>query len=372
MPQEQNPRGKLRKAEMRTFASVRIPTVVAIILALFVPLVDAEACTRMFWNTNGRVMLVGRNMDLNIDEQPTFYVFPKGIRKNGGVDVNPARWTSRHGSLVLTGFASSTVTYEGINTAGLCFHALHLGVTQLENRDVTRPGVLQLRLGEYLLDNAASVSEALTLMTQTQVAQELIYGNPSPNHYALEDASGDSAIIEFVGSVMNVYHGVRWTTLTNDPPLPRMPNLLDYRYFGGSLPLPGDLDSVSRFVRASAVLSTLDTAFSNPPTPTAVAAMFSAIRSIMEPFGATMPYEGSIVPAWPTLWTAVSDLTNKAVYFSHYTARNNFWIDMRKLNFHKGAPILFLKAYRPNLAGEVSRLFIPPPKGSIPLSWLPD
>lgn len=357
---------------MRTFASVRILTAAAFVLTLFVPLVNAEACTRMFWNTNGQVMLVGRNMDLNIDEQPTFYVFPKGIRKTGGVDVNPAKWTSRLGSLVLTGFASSTVTYEGINTAGLCFHALHLGGTQLENRDVNRPGVLQLRLGEYLLDNAASVSEALTLMSQTQVVQELVYGSPSPNHYALEDASGDAAIIEFVGGVMNVYHGARYTTLTNDPPLPQMPNLSDYQYFGGSMPLPGDLDSASRFVRASAFLSTLDAAFSNPPTPTAVDAMFSAIRSIMEPFGAKMPYEGSIVHAWPTLWTAVSDLTNKAVYFNHYLARNNFRIDMRKLDFRKGAPVLFLKAYRPNLAGEVSRLFTRPPKGSIPLGWLSD
>ncbi len=35
----------------------------------------------------------------------------------------------------------------------------------------------------------------------------------------------------------------------------------------------------------------------------------------------------------------------------------SFWIDMKKLNFSAGAPILSLKAYRPGLAGDVSRLF---------------
>jgi choloylglycine hydrolase len=338
-------------------------SVAVISLTAFLPVVNAEACTRMFWNTNGKVMLVGRNMDLNIDDKPIFYVFPEGISKNGGVDVNPAKWTSLYGSLVVAGFGSSNYTWEGINTAGLCFHALYLGVSQYENRHPRRPGVLQLRFGEYLLDNAATVSEALTLMYQTQLVPELLYGSKVTNHYALEDASGDAAIIEFVGGQMNVYHGAEFTTLTNDPPLPQMPDLLGYQYFGGSLPLPGDLDPASRFVRASAFLSTLDTAFSNPdpnyPKPTRATAIFSAIRSLAEPFGAVMPYGESNVPDWPTLWTAVSDLTNKKVYFSHYLGKNNFWIDMRKLNFRKGAPILSLKAYRPGLAREVSGLFRP-------------
>ena len=37
----------------------------------------------MFWNTNGKALLVGRNMDYPQDDQPTFYVFPKGMSKNG-------------------------------------------------------------------------------------------------------------------------------------------------------------------------------------------------------------------------------------------------------------------------------------------------
>lgn len=346
---------------MKRLATVGILPVAAIILVALVPLFNAEACTRMFWNTNGQAMLVGRNMDLDLDDQPVFYVFPMGISKDGGV-TNPATWTSQYGSVVVTHWGSSTGSFEGINTAGLGFHALFLGPTQFEPRD-RRPGVLQGRYGEYLLDNAATVSEALHLMYQTQLVPQLASGKVMPQHFAIEDASGDSAIIEFIGGQMNVYNGAKYTTLTNDPPLDQqMANLCRYQYLGGSLPLPGDLDPTSRFVRASAFLSTLNTAFSNPAIkPDPIASMFSAIRSLAAPFGAVWFLPGGTpYAAWPTLWTAVSDLTNKAVYFNHNVARNNFWIDMKKLNFQAGAPIRSLKADRPDLSGEVSRLFTSP------------
>jgi choloylglycine hydrolase len=330
-------------------------------LSVGLPLPNAEACTRMFWNTNGKVMLVGRSMDLHVDEKPVFYVFPRGIRKYGGVHDHSARWTSQYGSLVVTGFASAQVTWEGINTSGLAFHGLYLGSSKYEDRDPNRPGILHLRLGEYLLDNAASVSEALALMRQIQLVPELLYGSTVNNHYALEDATGDAAVVEFIGGQMQVYHGPQFTTLTNDPPLPQMPKLSDYRYFGGSLPLPGDVDPVSRFVRASAFLSTLDSAYRNPdplyPKPTPVSAMFSAIGALAAPYGVTMPYKGTSMMGWPTLWTVVSDLTNKRVYFRYSLSRNNFWIDMKKLDFRKGAPIRLLEADKPGLAKEVSGRF---------------
>lgn len=357
---------------MKKLAFVGILPVAAIILAAFVPLFNAEACTRMFWNTNGQVMLVARNLDLDLDDQPILYVFPKGISKNGGV-VNPATWTSQYGSLVVTHLGIPTFSAEGINTAGLAFHFLYLTATHYENRD-GRPGVLNVRYGEYLLDNAATVSDALKLMYQTQLVPEEIAGRVWPFHLAIEDASGDSAVIEFVGGQMNVYHGAEYTVLSNDPTLDQqIPNLWRYQYFGGDLPLPGDLDATSRFVRASAFLSSLNAAVSNPGAikPNPISSMFTAIRSLTEPFGAVWFLGDTPIAAWPTLWTALSDLTNKAVYFTHNLARNNFWIDMQKLNFQEGAPIRSLKADRPDLAGEVSGLFTSP-SPAIPLLLLSD
>lgn len=346
---------------MKRFASVGILKVAAIILAVFLPLFNADACTRMFWNTNGEVMLVARNLDLDLDDKPIFYVFPMGISKKGGIQDNPAKWTSRYGSVVVTHLGSSTFSAEGINTAGLSFHFLYLSATKYEKRD-GRPGVLTGRYGEYLLDNAATVSDALMLMYKTQLVLENFAGRVWPFHLAIEDASGDSAIIEFVEGKMNVYHGAEYTVLTNDPTFDQqIPNLWRYQYFGGSLPLPGDLDATSRFVRAAAFLSSLDAAFSNPGAiqPGPISSVFTAIRSLTEPFGAVWFLGDTPIAAWPTLWTAVSDLTNKRVYFTHNLARNSFWIDMKKFNFLQGAHILYLNAGRPGLAGEVSGLFKP-------------
>jgi penicillin V acylase-like amidase (Ntn superfamily) len=172
--------------------------------------------------------------------------------------------------------------------------------------------------GIYLLDNAATVLEALKLMCQSQLAPEVIDGKRFPQHYAIEDASGDSAVIEFVEGHMHVYHGAEYTVLTNDPPFDeQIPNLWNYQYFGGDLTLPGDLNPKDRFVRASAFLSTLNGSFSNPAVKlNQISAMFLAIRSISEPFGAFQFIQGAPLPAWPTLWILVYNLTNKKIYFT--------------------------------------------------------
>lgn len=359
---------------MKRSAFVGMITVAAVVLGAFLPVFDAAACTRMFWNTNGKVMLAGRNMDLDMDDLPVFYVFPKGIGRDGGLidDNKSATWTSQYGSVVVTHLGHSTFSAEGVNEAELAFHSLWLTPTQFEGRERgenRRPAVLQGRYGMYLLDNAATVGEALKLMYATQLVQEEVEAGGHklkfPQHYALEDASGDSMVVEFIEGKMIVYYGAEYNVLTNDPPFDQhITNLWHYRYFGGADPLPGDCNPKDRFVRASAFLSTLNLSVTNPAVkPDYLSAMFLAIRSMSEPFGVFQFFEGvpAPIPAWPTLWTLVYNLTKKKIYFSHNLVRNNFWIDMRKLDFTEGAPILMLDAKRRGLAREVSKLFKPVP-----------
>ena len=357
---------------MKRLALVGIFPVAAIILAALLPLVNAEACTRMFWNTNGKAMLVGRNLDLGQNEQPVFYVFPKGLAWAGGTFDKALAWTSDYGSLMVTGLNSRNISAEGINTAGLAFHSLYLHATQYEERNLNKWGVGHLTYGIYLLGKAATVVEALALFYQTQVVPDPNYSD-LPQHFALEDASGDTAVIEFVAGKMNVYHGTEFTVLTNDPPLPDMPDLMQYTWFGGNLPLPGDNASSARFVRASAFVAALNSPTPPLGTPLPII-LFSAIRALSEPWNSYQLYENPpvFIPCWPTLWTIVTDLTNKAVYFSHNLARNNFWIDMNKLNFNTGAPVKSLNAQRTDLIGEVSGLFSSAPEGAISLLLFAD
>lgn len=349
-------------------------SLVAISLAVFLPFHNAAASTRIFWNSNGKAMLAARNMDLDEDDKPTIYVLPAGRSKNGGIYDNPARWTSQYGSVVITFKGSLDLCDEGINTKGLAFHYLYMADSVYETRD-SRPGVDGGRYGQYLLDNADTVKKALDLMHDTQLVPGIM-GLLYPCHLALEDAGGDTAVVEFINGQMKVYyHDPDKPTyiLTNEPNLDQqLDNLKRYKGFGGDLPWPGDVDSKDRFVRASAFLMTLNNQYWYL-CPDLISRLFSAIRPEATPFGAIMVRDdGSEESAWPTLWTSLFDLTNKTIYFTHFIARNDFWIDMRKLNFSPGAPVLHLKADRTDLFGDVSRLLSPHAQPALLLLLLSD
>lgn len=344
---------------------------IAISLAVSLPFHHADASTRIFWNNNDEEdMLAARNMDLDTDDKPTIYAVPAGKNKTGEINDNPATWTSKYGSVVIILQGYGNVVNEGINTRGLAFHYLYMQDSQYETRD-SRPGVAGARYGQYLLDNAADVAEALNLMEQTQLVPGWM-GTYYPCHLALEDAEGDAAVVEFIGGQMKIYHSSSYTVLTNEPALDQqMANLKLYKGFGGNLPWPGDVDSKSRFVRASAFLKTLNLHPYTAIDPDNISYLLSAIRAEATPFGAIMfKDDGSEVPGRPTLWTSMFDLTNQVIYFTHNLARNYFWINMSKLNLAAGAPVLHLQADRTGLFGDASKLLRPQAQPALPLLLL--
>jgi penicillin V acylase-like amidase (Ntn superfamily) len=340
----------------------------AISVAVFLPWRQAAASSRMFWHYSSWVeeaMLGARTMDLNKDDQPVIYVMPAGQRRTGGISDNPDAWTSKYGSVVVVFNRQRNYCDDGVNTEGLAFHFLSMAGSQYEARDC-RPGVLGAIYGQYLLDNAANVADALKLMEQTQLVPEGM-ATSYPCHLALEDAAGKSAVVEFVGGQMKVYQN-NSAVLTDEPSLDdQLANLKNYKPFGGDRPLPGDVDSKSRFVKASAFLETLDAPLMLGGSPDLISCMFSGIHAAATPFGAVMFEGDSAVSAWPTLWTSVYDLTNKMFYFSPSQVRNIFWLDMSKLKLSPGAPVLTLQADRTDLYGDVTKKLSSP---ALPASQL--
>ena len=61
------------------------------------------------------------------------------------VTENPAKWTSRHGSLVVT--ALNAGTPDGMNERGLAVHGLWLNATDYGPRDTTKAGLEVARDG---------------------------------------------------------------------------------------------------------------------------------------------------------------------------------------------------------------------------------
>jgi penicillin V acylase-like amidase (Ntn superfamily) len=122
-----------------------------------------------------------------------------------------------------------------------------------------------------------------------------IHGEILGAHLAIEDANSYSAIIELVNGKMVVHHGPQYTVMTNDPTYDvAIKELKGYQSFGGTKPLPGNIESIDRFVRAEYFLKYL-------PQPEdsnqGVAFVFQVIRNVAVPFGA--PYgggRGEVIP----------------------------------------------------------------------------
>ncbi len=215
----------------------------------------ASACSLILWNTNDKAVVAARTMDLYMDDKPRLVFLPRGIARQGLPSGTSVQWTSKYASAVLT--ALDQATSDGMNEAGLSAHLLYLHGTEHEPDDA-RPGLSNLLWSQYVLDNFSTVSDALAALKGVRIVSAKAEGREWPLHLSIEDASGDSAVIEFVGGKVVVHHGKDVTVMTNEPPLDeQIANLKRYRLFGGNLPMPGDIDPMSRFVRASSYLKTL-------------------------------------------------------------------------------------------------------------------
>jgi penicillin V acylase-like amidase (Ntn superfamily) len=291
-------------------------------------------------------------MDWNEIFDPLMVIHPRGLSVDGALPRNAAKWISRFGSIVIIGTNYDNAAVDGMNEKGLTAHLLYLEATQYETRDA-RAGVSYLNWLRYVLDNNATVTEGLNSLKKIQVVPVPIHGRILGAHLALEDPSGDSAIIEFIKGAMVIHHGRQYVVMTNDPPYDvAIRELKRYQSFGGATPLPGNIESIDRFVRAEYFLNYLP----QPNDPAqGVAFIFQVIHNVAVPFGA--PYSGGLGETYPTWWLSAADLTHRVYYFSMNDSPNVIWVDVSKLNFSAGRPLLSLDPKNPALVGDISRGF---------------
>jgi len=61
----------------------------------------AQACSRILYETGTGTYIVGRGMDWNdATAKTSLWVFPEGMKRDGGTRPNPIEWTSKYGSVV--------------------------------------------------------------------------------------------------------------------------------------------------------------------------------------------------------------------------------------------------------------------------------
>jgi len=322
----------------------------------------ADACTRILWNTNKLAVLAGRTMDFPISTEPVITVLPRGMTRDGGmfagarIDAeNPARWTSKYGSIVTSVFGAGTA--DGVNEKGVAMHLLYFIPADFGPRDPNKGGLQAALWGQYVLDNAASVEEGIALLDGVQPLMVDHEGIKATVHLAFEDATGDSAIIEYTpGGKKTVYHSRDYYIMTNDPSYDQQ---LAYRAtfnFDNATrqtPIPGNTDAKDRFIRADYYRQWLP---EPKDTREAIAGILAIARNVSVPFGAPNRAPGSL---YNTEYRTAIDLTNRRYYFELTNSPNLVWMDLSKFNLEAGSPVLLLHPDDISLVGDVTDKFDP-------------
>jgi choloylglycine hydrolase len=345
---------------MRLLSTLRtLPAIsVAILATLFAPLA-AQACTRVLVNENSPAVLVGRTMDWPESTMPVLTVLPRGMPRDGGrlgpivvVPQNALKWNSKYGSIVTTLYGVGTA--DGFNERGLGMHLLYSTNCDFGLRDAGRPGIQAGLWGQYLLDNAATVPEALALLDKVQFVMVAYRGHEAKLHLAIEDASGDSAIVEYIDGRSVIHHGRQYRVLTNDPDYAQQLKLLKAQDFSNpsrAMPLPGNVHPIDRFQRASYFLSFLPKTDSERQ---AVAGVLAIIRNVSVPFG--VPYNEDF-DTYQTEYRTVMDLTGKRYFFELTTAPNVIWADLGGFSLAPGSPVMALDPDDISLTGNITKQF---------------
>lgn len=333
---------------------------VTLTIATALLVAEAQACTRVVYQGPDGRNLTGRNMDFKDPMVSNFWVFPRGMKRNGAVGSRAAEWTSKFGSLAVSGYDISTV--DGMNEAGLNASLLWLNATTFPKDDGTTPRMSLSIWAQFYLDQFATVSEAVeyTRSHPMVVVSGEVPGRPgslAPLHLTLSDASGDSAVLEWIDGKLNIHHDRTYQVVTNDPPYDD--HLANQRYWSAvdSLKfLPGSGRSEDRFVRAGFYINTV-TQSDDPRI--AAAAVFSVIRNASAPYGVSIPEAPNLST---TRWRVVADQKSMLFYGESATSPNVFWVDLKKLNFSEGAHVRKLDLgtdMNRILAGEASNHFAP-------------
>ncbi len=228
--------------------------------------------------------------------------------------------------------------YDAMNERGLGIAGLNFaGNAYFPKPLETQENVAQFEFIPYILANYVSVSEVKDVLHNINVVDTPYneYFPASPLHYIIRDLE-ECIVVEFMKDGMHIYDN-KTGCMTNNPPFNyQLDNLKKYSYLSnaekdktfsfdnsfysrgeGSLGLPGDLTSASRFVR---VVFTSQFSKSNQDEISSVNQFFHILGSVCQTNGLC-----KIKDAYEyTIYTSCMNL-NKGIYY--YQTYNNFSIN---------------------------------------------
>lgn len=312
----------------KSFRSALMAKTVA--LSLFAAPLTAEACTRVVFQGANDDVITARSMDWKVDVATNLWVFPRGMKRNGEAGANSIEWTSKYGSVIASAYDISTT--DGLNEAGLSASVLWLVESEYPDVNKDKPGLTIAAWAQYMLDNFATVEEAVAAMEKEpyKIVTDNVPGETrlATLHLSISDASGDSAIVEYIDGKQVIHHSREYQVMTNSPAFEKQLALNSYwQQIGGTVMLPGTNRASDRFTRAAFYINAIPKS-ENPSV--ALASVFSVIRNVSVPFGITTATEPNISS---TRWRTVADQKRKLYFFESALTPNTFWVDLKGLDF---------------------------------------
>ena len=324
--------------------------------ALAVPV--ADACTRLVYLGANDTVITARSMDWKTDVATNLWIFPQGMQRTGEVGPGSVKWTSKYGSVIATGYDISTT--DGVNEAGLSANLLWLVESEYPPVHKGKPGLSIAAWAQYVLDNFSTVAEAVAVL-ETEPFTVVTAKVPGESrlatlHLSMSDASGDSAIIEYIDGKQVIHHDRSYQVMTNSPAFDAQLAMNAYwQSVGGTVMLPGTNRSADRFARASFYVNAVPK--SEDPRMS-LASVFSVIRNVSVPYGISTPGEPNISS---TRWRSVIDHKRGLYFFESAVTPNTFWVDLNKIDFSKSTGAVKKLDLGPDqstiYSGEVSSRF---------------
>lgn len=156
-------------------------------------------------------------------------------------------------------------------------------------------------------------------------------------HLSLSDATGNSAILEWVDGQLAIHHSRDYRVMTNEPVYAEQLAITGYwKGVNAREFLPGTNRASDPFVRASHYI---DAVRQSDDPRIAAAAVFSVIRNASVPFGISMEDAPNLST---TRWRVVADHKDARLYVESAVSPNVFRVDLARLDFRAGAPVKML------------------------------
>lgn len=283
-------------------------------LGSFLCSASVEACTNFVLKGSPQSGAVAsaRTVDFNIPINPKLLSIPRGLTWTSRGDASQnagATWINRYGFIAVGASNEKNLFLDGINEGGLSAAILWLDEAVYMPRQGSND-VSTFDLVSYILGQYTTVAQAKAALRTINV-----YGNRLPEynnievplHLVVADANGDSFVAEWIGGILKIYDASNTSgyvdVLANSPPYEQqLANLATYSQLScyntsqySLTGLPGNSQSMSRFVRAAKLKQCGENFGGNPDMPFLVNSESEAVQRAAVILGRVDKPEGEVV-----------------------------------------------------------------------------